>query len=108
MPDAIRRRRSTRAHHAVGLPALTVSVAGMPPTGTDPAIVSVVSPGRISGHTSVVLPDAPVMLRFVIGRSCASALNARLVEAPALAPGLTVTVSRFSARLSAPKIAPVE
>ncbi len=108
MPDAISLRRSTRANQAVGLPADTVSVAGMPPTGTEPAIVSTVSPGRISGQTSVALPAAPVTLRFVIGRSCASTLKTRLVDAPANAPGFTVTVRRFSARFSAPKMAPVE
>src|SRR5258705_11858192 len=86
MPDAISLRRSTRANQAVGLPADTVRVAGMPPTGTEPAIVSTVSPGRISGQTSVALPAAPVTLRFVIGRACASTLKTRLVDAPPQAP----------------------
>src|SRR5258705_11103667 len=80
MPDAISLRRSTRANQAVGLPADTVSVAGMPPTGTEPAIVSTVSPGRISGQTSVALPAAPVTLRFVIGRALAPTVKTRLVR----------------------------
>src|SRR5258705_12700298 len=100
MPDAISLRRSTRANQAVGLPADTVSVAGMAPTGTEPAIVSTVSPGRISGQTSVALPAAPVTLRFVIGRACGSTLKTRLGDAPADGPGFTGNVKRVSARVS--------
>src|SRR5258705_10410764 len=106
MPDAISLRRSTRANQAVGLPADTLSVAGMPPTGTEPAIVSTVSPGRISGQTSVALPAAPVTLRFVIGRACASTLKTRLVDPPTNPPGFTVTVRRVLPRVRGPAHGP--